>query len=88
MRKAHRFIRRDRNGLLLLDEAPRVPYERQILRLAFLGPDLQRDILAGRQPPALNLEAFPGSEVPLDWLRRREAFGWPRTWSYPVIAIY
>lgn len=79
LRKAHRFIRRDRSGLPLVDEAPRTAYERKILRLAFLAPDLQRDILGGRQPPALNLEAFLGREVPLAWSEQREALGWPRT---------
>lgn len=77
LRKAHRFIRRDRSGLPLVDEAPRTAYERKILRLAFLAPDLQRDILAGRQPPALILEAFLGSEVPLVWDEQREVLGWP-----------
>jgi DNA invertase Pin-like site-specific DNA recombinase len=78
LRKAHRFIRRDRSGLPLVDEAPRTAYERRILRLAFLAPELQRDILAGRQPAALNLENFLGCEVPLAWNKQREALGWPR----------
>ncbi|MGN3973669.1 recombinase family protein [Tsuneonella sp. SYSU-LHT278] len=78
LRKAHRFIRRDRSGLPLVDEAPRTAYERKILRLAFLAPELQSDILAGHQPVALNLEAFLGCEVPLAWSRQREALGWPR----------
>ena len=79
LRKAHRCIRRERSGLPLVDEAPRTAYERKILRLAFLAPELQRDILTGRQPPAINLETFLGSEVPLAWSGQREALGWPRT---------
>ena len=79
LRKAHRIIRRDRTGLPLVDEAPRTAYERKILRLAFLAPELQRDILNGRQPPALNLEAFLYSEVPLAWDKQRQALGWPRS---------
>ncbi|GGD96839.1 hypothetical protein GCM10011515_15790 [Tsuneonella deserti] len=79
LRKAHRCIRRDRSGLPLLDDAPRTAYERKLLRLAFLAPELQRDILAGRQPPSLNLEGFLRSELPLDWKEQRVALGWPRT---------
>jgi hypothetical protein len=48
-----------------------------VLRLAFLAPDLQRDILAGRQPPELNLERLRKMAIPLDWNRQREALGWP-----------
>jgi len=50
LRKAHRLTRREQ-GIPLVDAAPASPYDRMILRLAFLEPDLQRDILAGRQPP-------------------------------------
>lgn len=78
LRKAHRFIRRDRSGLPLVDEAPRTAYERKILRLALLAPELQRDILAGHQQPALNLETFLRCEVPLSWNEQREALGWAR----------
>lgn len=37
-------------------KAPASAYERRLCRLAFLAPDLQRRIMEGRQPPALNLE--------------------------------
>ena len=78
LRKAHRFVRRDRTGMPLVDEAPRTAYERRILRLALLAPELQRDILAGRQPPALNLETFLSREVPLAWSAQHDELGWPR----------
>ncbi len=54
------------------------PYERRILRLAFPAPDIQRDILAGRQPAHLNLEHLMKREIPLSWDRQRQALGWSR----------
>ena len=49
---------------------------RKILRLAFLAPDLQRDIIAGLHPPELNLEHFMEIDVPLAWAEQRIALGW------------
>ena len=76
LRRAHRLTRREQ-GIPLVDAAPGSQYDRMILRLAFLAPDLQRDILAGRQPPDLNLERLRKMTIPLDWNRQREALGWP-----------
>ena len=47
--------------------APATQYERQLGRLAFLAPALQRRILAGDQPRGLNLRAILKSEMPLAW---------------------
>lgn len=46
-----------------------------ILRLALLAPDIQQAILAGRQPPAFNLERFKKITVPLAWSEQREVLG-------------
>ena len=54
------------------------PYDRSILRLAFLAPDIQRDILAGLQPPDLNLERLGNLAIPLAWSEQRVALGWPQ----------
>lgn len=43
-RKAHRMLKRKR-GLPLVGASRLSAYDRSILRLAFLAPDLQRDIL-------------------------------------------
>jgi DNA invertase Pin-like site-specific DNA recombinase len=75
LRKAHRMIRRER-GLPLVDAAPHSPYDRRILRLAFLAPDIQQGILAGHQPPYLNLEALRHIDLPLDWQKQREVLRW------------
>jgi len=75
LRRAHRMLGRDPSGPLL-EAAPVSIYERKLLRLALLAPDIQRDILAGRQPRGFNLEAFVNTAVPLTWSDQRKAFGW------------
>ena len=75
LRKAHRMIARER-GMPLVETAPSSPYDRKILRLAFLAPDIQRDIIAGRQPPSLKLERLIQSNIPLAWSEQRKALGW------------
>ena len=47
--------------------APVTQYERQLGRLAFLAPELQRRILAGDQPRDLTLRAILKNEMPLAW---------------------
>ena len=53
------------HGMPLVEAAPGSPHERKILRLAFLAPDIQRDIIAGRQPPGFNLERLMKARIPL-----------------------
>lgn len=74
LRKAHAMLRTER-GLPTIETAPTSPYERNILRLAFLAPDIQRAILEGRQPHHLNLETLKSIELPLRWSRQREVLG-------------
>lgn len=78
LRKAHRMLGRDPSGHPLIAAAPTSPYERRLLRLAFLDPAIQRDIIAGKQPAALNLEALMSAKIPLAWSQQREALGWAR----------
>jgi len=75
LRKAHGLITTKR-GRPLIKTAPASQYDRKILRLAFLAPDLQRDILAGRQPPHIHLEALKAIDIPTCWSRQREVLGW------------
>lgn len=65
----------DANGLPVIAAAPQSPYDRRILRLALLAPDIQRDILAGRQPRGLNLESLIHQDIPLAWSDQRQALG-------------
>ena len=75
LRRAHRMLERDASGPRL-EVAPTSIYGRKTMRLALLAPDIQRDILAGRQPRGFNLEAFVNSDVPLAWAAQREALSW------------
>lgn len=74
LRKAHAMLTFAR-GLPTMDTAPASPYDRTILRLAFLAPDIQQAILHGRQPCRLNLETLRKIEIPLAWSAQRERLG-------------
>ena len=76
LRKAYRMLSADGTRRATLEAAPTSPYERRLLRLAFLAPEIQRDILAGRQPARFNLEVLMKSEIPLTWSEQRAALGW------------
>jgi DNA invertase Pin-like site-specific DNA recombinase len=84
LRRAHRMVDRER-GLPVVETAPLWLYERRIMRLAFLAPDLQADILAGRQPPGLNLERLHNIDLPLAWSEQRKALEWASR-CHPVTA--
>ena len=74
LRKAHAMLRTER-GKPVIDTSPSSPYDRNILRLAFLAPDIQRAILAGRQPLHLNLEKIKKTTIPLAWSKQRKVLG-------------
>jgi site-specific DNA recombinase len=74
-RKAHAMIDRDERGQPLVGTAPKSPYERRLLRLAFLAPDIQQAILAGHQPRSLNLELMIHHDLPNAWSKQREMLG-------------
>jgi len=76
LRKAHSMIARER-GFPVVHTAPQSHHDRMILRLAFLAPDLQRDILSGRQPAHFTLEGIKRLEIPLAWHEQPAALGWP-----------
>jgi len=42
-----------------------------LLKLAFLAPDIQRDILTGRQPTSLTLTSLIVTDLPLAWADQR-----------------
>ena len=67
LRTAHAMIELTRNGAPIIETVPGPRYQRRLLRLAFLSPDIQRAILAGRQPAGLRLEDLVRNEVPADW---------------------
>ena len=51
------------------------PYERRLMRLAFLAPDIQQAVLAGRQPRTLNLAQMMHQDLPITWSWPREMLG-------------
>lgn len=71
LRRAHAMVAKDAKGHPILHTAPASPYDRRILRLAFLAPDIQRAIIEGTLPPRVNLEHLVHSEIPLDWEAQR-----------------
>lgn len=72
LRKAHAMVGRDERGQPTIETAPTSPYERRLLRLAFLAPDIQQAILAGRQPRILNLEQLIHQDLPIAWSQQRK----------------
>jgi site-specific DNA recombinase len=50
-------------------------YYSQILRLAYLAPDVTNAILEGRQPSGLTATMIEHSGLPLSWQRERSALG-------------
>ena len=56
--------------------APTSTYERRLISLAFLAPDIQDAILAGHQPPHLNLADLTDHDLPVLWSEQRKILGW------------
>jgi site-specific DNA recombinase len=77
LRKAHSMVGKGDDGMPLIGAAPTSPYDRKLVRLALLAPDIQRGIIEGRQPAGLTLQAFINSDVPAGWHDQRVALGWP-----------
>ena len=75
LRTAHRLITRDRFGHPTTDR-PLTKYQRRLVRLAFLAPDLQAAILGGRQPADMSLEQLIKGRIDPDWsVQRRDLVG-------------
>jgi DNA invertase Pin-like site-specific DNA recombinase len=53
---------------------PESAYERKLVRLAFLAPDIQRAILSGTQSPGITLGRLLHEPIPTDWADQRRAF--------------
>jgi len=81
LRQAHRIAGamgwRMADGALsgLAGKAPSGAYERLLCKLVFLAPDVQKAILAGRQPPELTLEVILRGEFPPKWADQRRLWG-------------
>ena len=62
-------------GMPIITSVPTSPYDRSILRLAFLAPDIQSALLEGRQPYHLNLEIMKKMDLPISWSEQRRMLG-------------
>lgn len=62
---------------LNLQGAPASPYDRNLCRLAFLAPDIQAQILEGKQHPALTLTRLLTGDIPPSWEDQRRLFEVP-----------
>ncbi|MDP3174806.1 MAG: recombinase family protein [Phenylobacterium sp.] len=75
LREAHRVLERLHAGPFgrstQLTIAPTTTYETRLLRLAYLAPDIQHDILAGRVSAGVTLKQMLDGDVPLDWPAQR-----------------
>lgn len=74
LKKAHQLLdsHADLDGVM--DQSPASPHDRNLVRLAFLAPDVQLAFLEGRQKPGLCLENLRCNAVPLSWDDQRSAF--------------
>ncbi len=81
LRSAHRVQQRHgaspltEPGALVDPRAADASYHRNLGRLAFLAPDLQRALIEGRVPPTLTSERLIGGELPLSWADQRVWLG-------------
>ena len=75
LRAAHTMVDRHPALLPLLTVAPETPWRRRLVRLAFLAPELQRAILAGRQPQDLTLARLMDDAPPLLWSHQARHLG-------------
>jgi len=79
LRMAHRMVRKDRAALPVVEVMPESRYAVRVMRLAFLAPRIQRDILAGRQPSTLRLEDLIRCGIPLCWKAQERMIAHPRS---------
>ena len=47
------------------------------IQLAYLAPDIMRQIIAGNVPDTLSFEVFKNRRIPLDWQEQRRYFQLP-----------
>lgn len=76
LRSAHALLGKLAGGTVgdvefaTLSAAPANAYERKLIRLAFLAPQIQRDILDGRHPAGLTLEQLIKGDIHPSWERQ------------------
>ena len=71
LRAAHAMVSLTKVGAPIMESVPRPQYQRRLIRLVFLAPDIQGAILGGTQPSGLRLEDLIRNPMPLDWGAQR-----------------
>jgi site-specific DNA recombinase len=80
LKAAHALLAEGSDGPIGLVEAaclktaPGDPYERTLIRLAFLAPDIQSAILNGRHPIGVNRQRLVLGAIPPAWADQRRLF--------------
>ena len=75
LREAHRILERLNASLFArtadVAKAPSTTYDTRLVRLAYLAPDIQRDILCGQALTGVPVGRLMASEIPLAWPDQR-----------------
>ena len=74
LKRAHKLVRRDARGMPIITTAPKSAYERKLIRLVFLSPRLQQQILDGEQPSGMSVSTLLDNELPLCWSAQEAAY--------------
>jgi site-specific DNA recombinase len=77
LRQAHALLGRDDAGAPTIITVPNSTYQRRLICLAFLAPDIQEAILTGRQPVGLTLNDLMDRNLPLLWSDQCKTLGFP-----------
>lgn len=77
LRRAHEILRENGlaplagRGALAEGRGIADPYQRKLVELAFLAPDIQRAIMTGRHPQGLTLHQLLQADLPVAWDEQR-----------------
>ena len=86
LRKAHQYARQHGVSPAASDAQlrnatnPPDSYQRKLVRLAFLAPDLQDAIVSGTLPPGVTLDQLLAKPLPVSWARQREMIAQASMW--------
>ena len=72
LRAAHAMVSLTKAGAPIIESVPQPRYQRRLMRMAFLAPDIQESILGGTQPVGLRLEDLIRNVMPIDWDAQRQ----------------
>jgi DNA invertase Pin-like site-specific DNA recombinase len=74
LKRAHQVLQDHASPDGTLPQSPASPHERNLVRMAFLAPEVQRAFLQGHQKPGVCLEDLRCNAIPLCWDDQKAAF--------------